>query len=61
VDKKRIIGKNGGPRRGRGTRLILPPPPKKKMRIKLQRTVQSPKTLHLLVYVKKMIKTWVFK
>jgi hypothetical protein len=34
VDKKRIIGKNGGPRRRRGTRVRChsqtPPPPKKK-------------------------------
>jgi hypothetical protein len=30
VDPKRIIGKNGGPRRRRGTRVADPPPPQKK-------------------------------
>jgi hypothetical protein len=30
VDPRRIIGKNEGPRRRKGTRGCLPPPPKKK-------------------------------
>jgi hypothetical protein len=34
VERKRIIGKNGGPRRRKGTRgqgSLTPPPPKKKI------------------------------